>query len=146
MAGRTDWRDLRARTIEKRSGSAQRVERSKAVLELEVRLAELRELRGASQALLAEALSVTQPNISRIEREEDLRISTLERYVEALGGELEVRASFPDTVVTLKPSGTRIASAKRPRRKSGARKASAAGSRKQRSTAGKSTRRSSSPK
>lgn len=146
MAGRTSWRDLRAGTIEKRTGSAQRVERNKALLKLDVRLAELRELRGASQALVAEALSVTQPNVSRIEREEDLRISTLERYVEALGGELEVRATFPDAVVTLRPSGERAASAGRPRRKSGARKASAAGSRKQRSTTGKSTRRSSSPK
>ena len=105
MAGRTSWRDVRARTIESRRGADARVEASRKALELEVGLAQLRELRGASQVLLAQALSVSQPNISRIEREDDLRVSTLERYVEALGGQLEIRASFPDAVVTLSPPG-----------------------------------------
>ena len=46
-------------------------------------------------------MEVTQANISRIERQEDLKLSTLERYIEALGGRLEVRAVFDDGDVLL---------------------------------------------
>jgi transcriptional regulator with XRE-family HTH domain len=70
-------------------------------MDAEVRLSELRGRRGLSQAAVAEALSVTQPNISRIEQEDDVYLSTLARYVEALGGHLEVRAVFPDETITL---------------------------------------------
>lgn len=103
MAGRTGWRDLRGRTIEGRAESPRRVARYKRMMELDMRLAELRELRGASQATLAEALAVSQPNISRIEREDDIRLSTLERYVAALGGQIEIRAVFPDAAIQLHP-------------------------------------------
>ncbi len=44
---------------------------------------------------LAEALDVAQSEISRIERRNDVLLSTLRRYVRALGGELEVIATFP---------------------------------------------------
>jgi predicted transcriptional regulator len=45
---------------------------------------------------------VTQENVSQIERgAADIRVSTLRRYVEALGGRLELRATFPDRSVTL---------------------------------------------
>jgi hypothetical protein len=51
-----------------------------------------------TQALLA-ALEMTQANVSRIEHEDDIYLSTLRRYVEALGGQLEVHAVFPDETV-----------------------------------------------
>ena len=70
-------------------------------MDAETRLAELRERRGLSQASIAEALEVSQPNVSRIEREDDLYLSTLARYVAALGGHLEVSAIFEDETVTL---------------------------------------------
>ncbi len=38
---------------------------------------------------------------SRIENEVDVRLSTLERYVEALGGRLEIHAVFDDEAVKL---------------------------------------------
>lgn len=59
-----------------------------------MRLAELRESRGLTQLQLAEQLGVSQVNVSRIERAEDTQISTIRRYVERLGGHLEVRAVF----------------------------------------------------
>jgi len=59
-----------------------------------MRLAELRESRGLTQLQLAERLGVTQVNVSRIERAEDTQLSTINRYVEALGGHLELRAVF----------------------------------------------------
>lgn len=62
---------------------------------------QLRERRGVSQAALASALEMSQPNISRIESEDDLYLSTLKRYVAALGGHVEVRAVFPDETVAV---------------------------------------------
>lgn len=62
-------------------------------------LAELRSQRQTTQTDLASVLGVSQTNISRIEREDDLYISTLKRYVEALGGRLELVAVFPDREV-----------------------------------------------
>ena len=44
---------------------------------------------------------MSQPNVSRIEQEEDVYLSTLARYVAALGGHLEVLAVFEDETVTL---------------------------------------------
>lgn len=66
-------------------------------------LKDLRRSRGTSQKAMAESLRVTQPRISRIERPgEDVQLSTLARYVEALGGRLEVSAVFaPDDRVDL---------------------------------------------
>jgi DNA-binding XRE family transcriptional regulator len=63
-----------------------------------VRLAELRQSRGMSQEEVAERAGVGQANIARIEGRDDLKISTLARIVEAMGGSLSIRACFPDGV------------------------------------------------
>ncbi len=74
-----------------------RVEAHKASM-----LADLRREVDLTQAALAELLDVTQENVSQIERgEADLRLSTLQRYVEALGGHLDIRAVFPERTVEL---------------------------------------------
>jgi transcriptional regulator with XRE-family HTH domain len=49
-----------------------------------------------TQTKMAEILGVAQSKISKVEHRTDLFISTLAEYVRALGGELEVRAVFPD--------------------------------------------------
>jgi transcriptional regulator with XRE-family HTH domain len=68
----------------------------KRAVELEIALHELRERRGFMQEQVAAHLGTSRPNVSRIERENDVRMSTLQRYVAALGGELELVARFPD--------------------------------------------------
>ena len=78
-----------------------RVDEMKRAMTLQVALVELREQRGLSQAAVAEDLGTSRPNVSRIESEVDVRLSTLERYIEALGGRLEIRAIFDDESVTL---------------------------------------------
>jgi predicted transcriptional regulator len=78
-----------------------RVETTKRAMRLQVALAELREARGMSQAGVAGELGTSRPNVSRIESEVDVRLSTLERYVEALGGRLEIHAVFDDEAVKL---------------------------------------------
>lgn len=70
-------------------------------------LGELRRKLDLTQAVVADRLDVTQENVSQIERgEADVRLSTLSRYVEALGGRLEVRATFPGETVSLKVGDT----------------------------------------
>ena len=78
-----------------------RVDATKRAMSLQVALAELREGRGMSQAGVAEELGTSRPNVSRIESEVDVRLSTLERFVEALGGRLEIHAVFDDEAVKL---------------------------------------------
>lgn len=59
----------------------------------------LRQGRKVTQAELAEILGVRQASISKLENQNDMRLGTLRRYVEALGGELEIRVRFPDEEV-----------------------------------------------
>jgi transcriptional regulator with XRE-family HTH domain len=66
-----------------------------------MRLAELREARGVTQADLADALKISQPAVSKIENGADLHLSTLHRYVRALGGTLRLEAIFPDQTADL---------------------------------------------
>jgi DNA-binding XRE family transcriptional regulator len=59
-------------------------------------LKDLREAFAHTQAELAQSLGVGQDTISRIERRTDMLLSTLRRYVEAMGGRLELVARFPN--------------------------------------------------
>jgi transcriptional regulator with XRE-family HTH domain len=59
-------------------------------------LQELRRARQLTQEQLAEALGMDQGNISKLERRTDMYVSTLRKFVEALGGQLEVVARFPE--------------------------------------------------
>lgn len=84
-------------------------------------LSELRRRLDLTQAVVADRLDVTQENVSQIERgEADVRLSTLSRYVEALGGHLEVRAAFPEETVTLSVAGAATTMRRRRTRESGA--------------------------
>lgn len=56
----------------------------------DVVLRELRALLGVTQEQLAERLGVQQAAVSRLERREDITLSSLRRYVDALGAELEI--------------------------------------------------------
>jgi len=55
----------------------------------------LRQLAERSQEQIAETLGVKQPSIHKIERQTDLYLSTLRRFVEAAGGKLELRVELP---------------------------------------------------
>lgn len=69
---------------------------------LSMELRELREQAGKTQAEVAEVAEMTQAELSKFERREDHLISTLRRYVTALGGELEVVAVFDNKRIALK--------------------------------------------
>jgi transcriptional regulator with XRE-family HTH domain len=59
-------------------------------------LAEIRKAIGLTQAQLAETLEMGQGSISKIENATDMYLSTLRRFVAALGGNLVIKASFPE--------------------------------------------------
>ena len=67
----------------------------------EMPLKELRQARGLSQKMLAELLQVQQPSIANIEKRTDMYLSTLRSHIEAMGGELDVVARFPDGTVKI---------------------------------------------
>jgi len=81
-----------------------RVDEYKRAIYDALELAKVRENRKVTQKEMAEALDVTQSNISRIEHQDDIYLSTLSGYVQALGGKLEVRAVFPDQTVMITAS------------------------------------------
>ncbi|SRR5690554_2743088 len=64
---------------------------------LELRLSEVRRLVEMTQAEMAEALGVKQPTIAGMEKGgQDLRLSSLKRYVEAIGGKVRLDIELPD--------------------------------------------------
>ena len=89
---------------------------------IDLRAAELATLKDLRQAVertqqdLAASLGVGQETISRIERRSDLLLSTMRRYIEAMGGELELVARFPNRPpVIIEHLGQEMAPAKKRR-------------------------------
>lgn len=68
----------------------------------EIRLTELRNALGINQEELGELLDKKQAAISRLERRSDMHISTLREFIKALGGKLEIIATFPDASYHIK--------------------------------------------
>lgn len=82
------------------SPEAQTRSRRKTVeLLAEMPLQELRKARGLSQQTLANVLQVKQPTVAKMEHRTDMYISTLRSHIEAMGGELDIIARFPDGCV-----------------------------------------------
>ena len=100
MAGHKKWRDLAA-PLHADPVRHARIEEGKRALDVAIALGRLRERRGATQMAVAGALGTSQANVSRIEHEGNLQLSTLREYIEALGGRLEIAAVFPDMRVEL---------------------------------------------
>ncbi len=84
--------ELRAKmnpaALEKAAGLSQ-------IMLKEMPLQELRQARALSQEQLARTLGIKQASVSKLERRTDMYIQTLRNYIEAMGGQLEVIASFP---------------------------------------------------
>ncbi len=104
MTGHRSWTaDRRERLAE--PGVAQRAAAADAELarldeDYRKTLAQLRNAHRLTQAQLASVLGVSQAQVSRAGNQADLYLSTLRGYVQAMGGELEVRAFFPDGQTT----------------------------------------------
>jgi transcriptional regulator with XRE-family HTH domain len=71
------------------------------VMDAQTRFVHLREQRGLTRAEVADALSGSELSVAQIEDGNDFGLTTMARYVHALGGNLEIRAVFPDETVEL---------------------------------------------
>ena len=92
---RTKFTKLREEVLA-RPGATERVAQARVETLEEIRLYELRHRDAISQATLAGRLEVTQGAISKLEHSDDVRVSTLRQYLEALGARLELVAVFED--------------------------------------------------
>ena len=99
MTGRHRFSELEARMPKRRQVH---IDRLAEKLGHDMDLAQLRTARQLSQAALGEILHVEQPAIAKLEKRADMYVSTLRRFIEAMGGELEVIARFPDHAVRIR--------------------------------------------
>ena len=98
MAGRKKFADLRARmTPEARA----RVAAKEEVLDAEMNLADLRKAMQLSQEEIAAVLQVSQGSVAKMEKRADMLVGTLRRFIQAMGGDLDIIARFPDRSVKI---------------------------------------------
>jgi transcriptional regulator with XRE-family HTH domain len=71
----------------------------------EMALQHVRKALDLTQEQMAKLLGIGQDSVSRIESRSDMLISTLQSYIEAMGGSLKVIAEFPDGRVSLSGLG-----------------------------------------
>jgi DNA-binding XRE family transcriptional regulator len=92
------WAELEAKISPKRRARIhQRAEQLLKQLPLE----ELRSARKLTQTQLAKTMGLNQASISKLERRVDMHVSTLSNLVEAMGGELQITAVFPDGAIRI---------------------------------------------
>lgn len=93
------WSDLREKTFT----PAQIEEHDRKIQEeiLRMNLKEIRKMLGVTQTEVAKIAKMNQSDLSRTEKRNDHLISTLRRYVKALGGDLEVVARFGNKAIHL---------------------------------------------
>jgi predicted transcriptional regulator len=71
----------------------------------EMLLAEIRKNVGLTQEDLAAQLGIKQPTLSKLESQNDIQVSTLQRLIRALGGELELIAHLPGGDIRIRQFG-----------------------------------------
>ena len=99
MSGRNSFSTLRN---EMSNESKERTIEKSLILRKEMDLAELRRAQQLSQEELAQVLNIGQASIAKLEKRTDMYVSTLRRFVEAMGGELDIVARFPDHSIPIK--------------------------------------------
>ena len=93
MTGRKPFQALRDRmTPKQRANSRAKTD----ALRQDMTLGELRQARQLTQENLGETLQVGQAAIAKMEKRADMYVSNLRRFVEAMGGELDIVARFPE--------------------------------------------------
>ena len=95
------WRDVAIKRLGAEEYERLRTE-ARAELAIEMNLPELRQALGKTQVEVAEAAEMAQAKVSQFERRDDHLLSVLRRYIEALGGELEISAIIGGKRIKLK--------------------------------------------
>ena len=91
------WAHLRRRFQQRRASREQPPEQET--------LRQLRKGRGVTQEEVAARVGTSQGEISKMERRSDMLVSTLEAYVEALGGTLDLTVRFRGLAIRIRLSG-----------------------------------------
>ena len=65
-------------------------------------LDELRAARRMTQESPANLLGIKRATVSKFERQSDMHVSTLAKFIEAMGGTMGIRARFPEGSVRIK--------------------------------------------
>lgn len=78
------------------SQSQERIKRKLKQLRQEMALSEVRKAMSLTQTDLAGVLHIKQAALARLENRTDMYISSLRKYITALGGELDIVARFPE--------------------------------------------------
>jgi len=101
MSSYTKWD--RSAYVERVGGQEEAEQRRNALMARQSghRLAGERKRHGLTQAQLANAMGVTPGRVSQIERGEVATIDAIARYIQALGGRLDLIASFGDHTLTV---------------------------------------------
>jgi len=105
------WRDVRDEIVAGLGGEGAVTEarqRNQAYID-GYRLAERRKAQGLTQAEVAERMGVTKSRVSQIERGEVSTIEAVARYVQALGGQIQISAIFGDDHYVLRGTVTEAA-------------------------------------
>jgi DNA-binding transcriptional regulator YiaG len=98
MAKARNFNELRAKmSPEARARSEAMAREALANMSLD----QLRAARELTQEHLASLLRIKQASVSKMERRADMYIGTLAKFIEAMGGQLEIRAIFPDGAVRI---------------------------------------------
>jgi DNA-binding transcriptional regulator YiaG len=98
MSGRNSFEKLRAgMTSAQKKALAVKTE----ALRADMTLAELRQARQLTQQTLSGTLHVGQAAVAKMEKRTDMYVGNLRRFVEAMGGELDVVARFPEGSVKI---------------------------------------------
>jgi DNA-binding XRE family transcriptional regulator len=98
-----NWRDIRRKLSPEQEEETRRY--VKSVVEA-VTLNQLREARSLTQANLASILGINQGSVSKMEKRTDMYISTLRSFIQAMGGQLQIRAVFPEGEVEIEQFGS----------------------------------------
>ncbi len=98
MATCKKWSELKAKISPE---SQAEIARRKEELLADIPLEQLRAARQLTQTSLAQVLGVNQSTVSKLEKRTDMYLSTLRSYIQAMGGQLEIQAVFPEGSVRI---------------------------------------------
>jgi hypothetical protein len=98
MGKARNFNELRAKMSPERRARSEAMAREALA---NMSLDQLRAARELTQEHLASLLRIKQASVSKMERRADMYIGTLAKFIEAMGGQLEIRANFPDGSVRI---------------------------------------------
>lgn len=90
----SDWRDVILHDMTPKDRAAVEVEGQRIASDART-IAEARKALALTQTQVANAMEITQGALSQMEKRDDMMVSTIQSYIEAMGGKLELVAKFP---------------------------------------------------